>query len=1336
MFQPNIYKLFNNDLKHLNNNKLFFHWKTIGKKENRISNITDFFKKYPNFKLNIYKYKFPQLQNLDDLIIMSHYHHNRLQNNENDDLFNSSNNENSTNLENKNIDNFNKDELLIYYLHNYYNYNHELSIIFIDCLNIFDFNYNSIKYFDNFPLVILSDKNYNDKYNFNDSKPKHIHFYKCLNNIYHIQDILLNLKYHYFLFPKNIDFLNKFNFLNKNSNIIIHDNYIIINKKLLYNYNFYDILNLYFNFKHINNIIYYKNEQIHFNQFKFYNLSKYLYIDNISKNNEKDYKIKIFIDIDYNNISELFLLFQQISYLENNNLQIILKEFNYQYFYHYFNTSYIINPKKINSINEIDFDNSQSEKEKIYSIDKNFILPSTNKFDNIKKINTSLYNNFFQSLLFLDLKKDIIIIYVDKNITELYIIQCLINLDFQNSIIILFNEFNIQMELFNHITFINIFEIIENNVEKINKEDIELFIGLFSDYYIGPNNDLVKIWNLLNTNLLSYINNYDHSFMNVENIIFCQFNTASHNNVTNTYLMNSIIQYNYKLYIFIENKIIELDESYISNYNYILYYFNDYIFHYFFNKYNIISSKNKKDLLLNLNLKNSESNNNNNSIDLNECKTISIIKNNNNIYLKYFNNFKKIENDLYKNLYLESIDEDTINTNNISFNFKFKYILIFIISDKKLILYYQKIFDKYLNNINYILQFYCFDKLNDEDEKNIKNNKNIFIEHIDIDIEADKNNSNYFNYIFTHILHEYSKYDIIIIFKNLIQLQHLSYHIMNDIFLFNMYNNQNINKSYIINHANYIFFPLFILTNDSKYNILQNYFKLTINTQDEIKNSMLSLKNYIDSCYINQNVKFKNILNIQDINELPIISNKCFQIKFLLYTVNNEYYGNNNAYLQEFILKNDDNIKYFFYHFHDKILLILLNNLTNIKIKIDMKNLNNIFHKCTTNHKIIYYFLKNDINFNINFSKNNHEIIYNEKYELAFINLFIQDLKLIGYFNEYYFEDTFLSNLNIQIIKSIINVTFYLLHKNDTKKIDYENIQKFLPNQKYLKKFESIQLSQIIPIRFYLNTNFTFQYIQFLNIIIINLPNRVDKRKYMIDQMNYHNINNYIFFDGIKINKNELQQYSFIKSETFLNYLNIDYVLGSSGCKLSHHKIIQTICKNQQNIENKNKNENMLTLHPNIDNTKYDNYNNSKILYNELSKYTLILEDDVVLEHNFLFYLIHVLKQIHIHNIDIDILYLGCNLNDEKNNSLILPNLLKVSNPKTTTAYLINNKKSELILNTIENSTNEIDNTYAESSLNKYCIFPMIAYQKDLKSDITLNNYYGYYHDKYYYKYE
>ena len=112
-----------------------------------------------------------------------------------------------------------------------------------------------------------------------------------------------------------------------------------------------------------------------------------------------------------------------------------------------------------------------------------------------------------------------------------------------------------------------------------------------------------------------------------------------------------------------------------------------------------------------------------------------------------------------------------------------------------------------------------------------------------------------------------------------------------------------------------------------------------------------------------------------------------------------------------------------------------------------------------------------------------------------------------------------------------------------------------------------------------------------------------------------------------------------------------------------------------------------------------------------------------------LFYIIHSIKCIS----DFDILYLGCNLNNKKDAYLVSDNILKVLKPKTTTAYLIKNSNKNNILKTIENSTNEIDNCYSDSDLKKYCIYPMVAYQKDLSSDIVSESNYEYYHDKFYY---
>ena len=168
MFQPNIYKLFNNDLKNLNNNQLLLHWKTIGKKENRISNISEFFNKYPEFKIENYKNIYQELKKFDDLIIMSHYHHNSNINNLNIDNNEISKNNNKSEKNLNLINNINKNNIdlknnyLYKYLNNYYIYEYKLAIIIID--DLFDDDINNLNYkYDIY--FINNNKNNNTKYN-------------------------------------------------------------------------------------------------------------------------------------------------------------------------------------------------------------------------------------------------------------------------------------------------------------------------------------------------------------------------------------------------------------------------------------------------------------------------------------------------------------------------------------------------------------------------------------------------------------------------------------------------------------------------------------------------------------------------------------------------------------------------------------------------------------------------------------------------------------------------------------------------------------------------------------------------------------------------------------------------------------------------------------------------------------------------------------------------------------------------------------------------------------------------------------------------------------------
>ena len=83
--------------------------------------------------------------------------------------------------------------------------------------------------------------------------------------------------------------------------------------------------------------------------------------------------------------------------------------------------------------------------------------------------------------------------------------------------------------------------------------------------------------------------------------------------------------------------------------------------------------------------------------------------------------------------------------------------------------------------------------------------------------------------------------------------------------------------------------------------------------------------------------------------------------------------------------------------------------------------------------------------------------------------------------------------------------------------------------------------------------------------------------------------------------------------------------------------------------------------------------------------------------------------------------------------TLIKNSLLKINKGLTTTAQIFNVKNIDKIINLIENSDVEIDNTYNELE-NKYCVYPMCVYQRNSYSDINKKNIdYGKFHQKYIY---
>jgi GR25 family glycosyltransferase involved in LPS biosynthesis len=132
--------------------------------------------------------------------------------------------------------------------------------------------------------------------------------------------------------------------------------------------------------------------------------------------------------------------------------------------------------------------------------------------------------------------------------------------------------------------------------------------------------------------------------------------------------------------------------------------------------------------------------------------------------------------------------------------------------------------------------------------------------------------------------------------------------------------------------------------------------------------------------------------------------------------------------------------------------------------------------------------------------------------------------------------------------------------------------------------------------------------------------------------------------------------------------------------------------------------------------------------------YLMILEDDCNFEENTVNNLNLALNQLIEKNIDWDILYLSSNLKKKNDATKVSNNLLKIYNGLTTTAQLFQINKLQKIIDLIISSESEIDNTYNDFLNEKYCVYPMCAYQRRSYSDIQeMDLNYGHYHNKFIY---
>ena len=378
----------------------------------------------------------------------------------------------------------------------------------------------------------------------------------------------------------------------------------------------------------------------------------------------------------------------------------------------------------------------------------------------------------------------------------------------------------------------------------------------------------------------------------------------------------------------------------------------------------------------------------------------------------------------------------------------------------------------------------------------------------------------------------------------------------------------------------------------------------------------------------------------------------------------------------------------------------------------------NIFTKYLFNYKYVLFDSIDSIdyiNFNELISKiKNYQFIYSYN---SFIFIDKITVEKVGYFDPELFIDEVSKNsftdINYFIEKAKKVSCYYEYSKNIINSIEYYDI--------FLKLDDN---NSNILLNFLKNrNNLQYNIASFIKTFFINLDERVDRLNDCLTTFKKIDLENYERFPGIKPNIDEVKNY-LIDNNPLTNYPkfinplklwkknNIEYLRGVIGCKLSHLEILK-YADADANV--------------NID-------SDTKILKRTMinSRYIMILEDDILFDNNSLIYLEMALNDLK--NIEWDILYLTINLKKNEDAVKISNNLLQIKKGLTTTGQIFQVKDIKKIISIIENSECEIDNTYNDLLPNKFCVYPMLAYQKESWSDINKENMnYGNFHKKYTY---
>lgn len=207
----------------------------------------------------------------------------------------------------------------------------------------------------------------------------------------------------------------------------------------------------------------------------------------------------------------------------------------------------------------------------------------------------------------------------------------------------------------------------------------------------------------------------------------------------------------------------------------------------------------------------------------------------------------------------------------------------------------------------------------------------------------------------------------------------------------------------------------------------------------------------------------------------------------------------------------------------------------------------------------------------------------------------------------------------------------------------------------------------------------------FKKAFIINLDNRPDKWKTVVEEMHKVGFKDYMRFSAIKPDLKHVPTQYYNKSK-LAGADHEKYKVGIMGCKMSHVEVIK--CAKELTLDN-----------------------------------VVVFEDDVVFADDAQQLLGTAMKQIDSHNIEWDMLHFSGY--HQQPFSHVSKNVARIYATYTTHGYAVKSTLYDVIIDNALNSGKEIDVYYATEihpNYNCYCIRPPLLWQAAGFSDILQGN--------------